>query len=335
MHSILVTGGAGYVGSQTLRILQGRGFSPVCFDNLSTGFREFAGSFPFIEGDLSRPADLEAAISSRNFDAVVHFASHALVEESFRNPHKYYHDNILNTLNLLEAMRRHGVSRIVFSSSCATYGIPESVPISESAPLKPVNPYGMTKMVVERILLDYQNAHGMRFVSLRYFNAAGAAHDRTCGELHVPETHLIPRLLEIAGKGTGCAQVYGNDYPTPDGTCIRDYIHITDLGSAHAAALEHLFAGRPSEVFNLGTGDGYSVLQVIDHVRKCTGRDIPIHFEDRRPGDPPRLVANPEKARTLLGWRTRHSSLDEIVETAWNWHQAANRRALAARLGLA
>ena len=335
MHSILVTGGAGYIGSQTLRTLEARGFSPVCLDNLSTGFREFAGPFPFIEGDLGRPADLEAAFSSRNFAAVVHFASHALVEESCRNPYKYYHDNILNSLNLLEAMCRHGVFGIVFSSSCATYGIPESVPISESAPLLPVNPYGVTKMVIERILRDYQNAHGIRSVSLRYFNAAGAAHDGTIGELHNPETHLIPRLLEIARSGTGCAQVYGNDYPTPDGTCIRDYIHITDLGSAHAAALEYLISGRPCAVVNLGTGDGYSVLQVVDRVRKITGRDIPIRFQDRRPGDPPRLVADPGKARTLLDWRTGHSSLDEIVESAWNWHRSANRRALAARIGLA
>ena len=331
MQSILVTGGAGYIGSHTLRILKAQGWAPVSFDNLSTGFREFIGAHSFLEGDLGRPADLKAAFSSQSFAAVVHFASHALVEESYLNPHKYYHDNILNTLNLLEAMRGHGVSCIVFSSSCATYGIPESVPICESAPLNPINPYGMTKMIIERILRDYQNAYGMRSVSLRYFNAAGAAHDRSIGELHVPETHLIPRLLEIACGSGASAEVYGNDYPTTDGTCIRDYIHVTDLGDAHAAALQYLFAGRPSEVFNLGTGEGYSVLQVIDQVRKCTGMDIPIRFKDRRPGDPPRLVANPEKARTVLGWRARHSSLAEIVETAWNWHQGTVCRALAAR----
>jgi UDP-glucose-4-epimerase GalE len=331
MLSILVTGGAGYIGSQTMHILKAQGFAPVCFDNLSTGFREFVGDHSFVEGDLGRPADLEAAFSSHNFTAVVHFASHALVEESYRNPHKYYHDNILNTLNLLEAMRKHGVSCIVFSSSCATYGIPDSVPIDESVPLNPVNPYGMTKMVIERILRDYQNAYGMRSVSLRYFNAAGAAHDRSIGELHVPETHLIPRLLEIARTGSADAEVYGNDYPTTDGTCIRDYVHVLDLADAHAAALQYLFAGRPAEVFNLGTGEGYSVLQVIDQARRSTGMDIPIRCKDRRPGDPPRLVANPEKVRAVLGWRARHSSLNEIVETAWNWHQGTVCRALAAR----
>jgi UDP-glucose-4-epimerase GalE len=332
MENILVTGGAGYIGSQTLRILKAQGFAPVCLDNLSTGFREFVGEHSFFQGDLGCPEDLEAIFSRQKFAAVVHFASHALVEESFRNPHKYYHDNVLNALNLLEAMRRHGVTRIVFSSSCATYGIPERVPIDESLPLDPVNPYGTTKMVIERILRDYQNAYGMRSVSLRYFNAAGAALDQSSGELHHPETHLIPRLLEIARVRGGNAEVYGNDYPTPDGTCVRDYIHVADLGYAHAAALHYLFAGSPSEVFNLGTGDGYSVLQVVDQVIKSTGINIPILFKERRLGDPPRLVANPEKARRILGWSARHSTLEEIVATAWNWHRGTACRDLAARL---
>lgn len=321
MKSILVTGGAGYIGSHTLRVLESGGYLPVCFDNLSTGFRQFAGELPFIRGDLANPEDLEKAFRSHNIAAVIHFASHALVGESYRNPYKYYHDNILNCLNLLEAMRRHQVAIIVFSSTCATYGIPERIPMDESMRLDPVNPYGMTKLVIERILRDYEQAHGLRSISLRYFNAAGAAQDGTIGEWHSPETHLIPRLFEAAlGRGAA-AEVYGNDYPTHDGTCIRDYIHVTDLAYAHASALEYLFAGNGSNVFNLGTGQGYSVLQVIQQVQESTGRAFPAHIKSRRPGDPPELVANPAKAKSLLGWSAQHSSLREIVETAWNWHR--------------
>jgi UDP-glucose-4-epimerase GalE len=321
MRGILVTGGAGYIGSHTLRALQDQGYAPVCIDNLATGFRSFVGTLPFFEGDLGNPAALDQVFSAHKISAVVHFASHALVEESYRNPHKYYHDNILNALHLLEAMRRHGISKIVFSSSCATYGIPAHVPIDESAIQDPVNPYGMTKLVIERILRDYSQAHGLRFVALRYFNAAGAAHDGSIGEWHVPETHLIPRLLEIAlGNGT-CADVYGNDYPTPDGTCIRDYIHVNDLANAHLAALEYLFADRPSDAFNLGTGHGCSVMQVVDEVRKITGRDVPVAIRSRRPGDPPELVANPAKAKAALGWSAEYSTISEIVATAWNWRQ--------------
>ncbi len=252
MHEILVTGGAGYIGSHTLRALRTRGYVPICFDNLSTGYREFVEDMPFFQGDLGRAGDLDAVFSAHKISAVIHFASHALVEESYRNPHKYYHDNILNALNLLAAMLKHGVGRIVFSSSCATYGLPARVPIDESMHQDPVNPYGVTKLVIERMLRDYQNAHGTRFVALRYFNAAGAADDAGIGEWHVPETHLIPRLLEIALGNGSHAEIYGDDYPTPDGTCIRDYIHVVDLADAHVAALEHLAAGGPSDAFNLG-----------------------------------------------------------------------------------
>jgi UDP-glucose-4-epimerase GalE len=331
MQGILVTGGAGYIGSHTLQAMKAQGYEPVCFDNLSTGYRELAGTHSFVQGDLGRPDDLDAAFARHEIVAAIHFASHALVEESYRNPYKYYRDNILNTLNLLEAMRRHGVTRIVFSSSCATYGIPEQIPIAESSPLNPINPYGMTKMVIERILRDYQNAHGISSVSLRYFNAAGAAHDGSTGEWHIPETHLIPRLLEIALKRSGSAEVYGNDYPTDDGTCIRDYIHVTDLALAHVAALRYLSAGHPAEIFNLGTGHGYSVLQVIDQVKMTTGEDIRVSIKERRSGDPPRLVANPGKAKERLGWNARHSTLREIVETSWHWRQGALCRDLAAR----
>lgn len=329
MHGILVTGGAGYIGSHTLRALAQRGHTPVCLDNLTTGYREFVGGVPFCQGDLGKPDDLDVAFSSQEITAVIHFASHALVEESYRNPHKYYHDNIMNALNLLAAMKRHNVRQIIFSSSCATYGLPARVPIDESMPHDPVNPYGVTKMVIERILRDYQNAHGIRFVALRYFNAAGAAPDTSIGEWHVPETHLIPRLLEIAMGNGGRAEIYGNDYPTPDGTCIRDYIHVVDLADAHVAALDHLAAGRPSDAFNLGTGQGFSVLQVVDEVRKVTGGAVPAAVKPRRPGDPPQLVANPAKARGILGWQARHSSLGEIVRTAWNWRRGTVCRDLS------
>ncbi len=331
MHGILVTGGAGYIGSHTLRALKISGYAPLGFDNLTTGYREFVGDIPFFQGDLGRAGDLDAAFSSQKISAVIHFASHALVEESFRNPHKYYHDNILNALNLLVTMQKHGVEHIIFSSSCAIYGLPARVPIDESTLQDPVNPYGVTKMVIERMLRDYQNAHGIRFVALRYFNAAGAAHDAGIGEWHVPETHLIPRLLEIALGNGARAEIYGNDYPTPDGTCIRDYIHVVDLADAHVAALEHLAAGRPSDAFNLGTGQGCSVLQVVDEVRRVTGREVPTVMKPRRPGDPPQLVANPSKAKDNLGWSARHSSIGEIVSTAWNWRQGSVCRDLSVK----
>jgi UDP-glucose-4-epimerase GalE len=321
MKAILVTGGAGYIGSHTMRALAAAGFVPVCLDNLSTGFRSFAGSYPFVQGDLANTDDLDSVFDSYQIQAVVHFASHALVEESCRDPHKYYHDNILNCLNLLEAMRGHDVGRIVFSSTCATYGIPERVPITESAPRNPVNPYGVTKMVIERILEDYDRAHGVRFVSLRYFNAAGADPDGTIGEWHEPETHLIPRLFEAAMGRAEAAAIYGDDYPTSDGTCVRDYIHVTDLGTAHVGAIKYLLSGNRSECFNLGTGQGRSVLEVVDRVIRETGVRFAVKKLPRRPGDPPALVADPSKANAILRWSARHSGLDEIVGSAWNWHQ--------------
>ena len=333
MSRVLVTGGAGYIGSHTLQILRERGYTPFCMDNLSTGYREFLRDVTFFEGDLANPADLNHAFRDRDISAVIHFASHALVEESYRNPHKYYSENISNALHLLEAMRHHGVFRIVFSSSCATYGMPAHVPIDETCPLDPVNPYGTTKMVIERMLRDFGNAYGLHYVSLRYFNAAGAAHDGSIGEWHVPETHLIPRLLNIALGMGGYAEIYGADYPTPDGTCIRDYIHVLDLAIAHVAALEHLFAGRPSDVLNLGSGQGASVRQVLDRIRDVTGRPVPAAVRPRRPGDPPELVANPEKALAVLGWVAKHSSLEEIIESAWKWRCGSVCQALAARTG--
>jgi UDP-glucose-4-epimerase GalE len=321
MKTILVTGGAGYIGSHTLRVLESEGYLPICFDNLSTGFREFAGSFPFIEGDLGNADDIERAFSTNKIDAVVHFASHALVEESCRNPHKYYHDNVLNCLNLLKAMIRQHTKFIVFSSSCAVYGTPLHVPISEQNPLHPINPYGATKMIVERILADFEKAHGIHSVSLRYFNAAGAHPNGTIGESHNPETHLLPRLFEAALGRSGAAEIYGNDYPTPDGTCVRDYVHVLDLAHAHVCALQHLSVSGVSDVFNLGTGQGSSVLEVVHEVMRSTGKEFEVDFKPRRQGDPPALVADPGKAKVGMGWSAQHSSLREIVDTAWNWHK--------------
>jgi UDP-glucose-4-epimerase GalE len=321
MKNILVTGGAGYIGSHTLRVLESEGYLPVCFDNLSTGFREFAGSFPFIEGDLGNPDDIERAFSASKIDAVVHFAAHTLVEESCSNPYKYYHDNVLNCLNLLKAMIRQQTKSIVFSSSCAVYGTPLQVPISERNPLQPINPYGATKMIIERILADFEKAHGIHYVSLRYFNAAGAHPDGTIGEWHSPETHLIPRLFEAAMSRGGGAEIYGNDYPTPDGTCVRDYVHVLDLAHAHVCALQHLSIGGISDVFNLGTGQGSSVLEVAHEVMRSTGREFAVNFKPRRQGDPPALVADPGKVKEGMGWSAQHSSLREVVDTAWNWHK--------------
>jgi len=321
MGAILVTGGAGYIGSHTLLELGRIGLPAVCLDNLSTGFRSFVGDVPLVVGDLSDPEAIDRAFATLPVDAVIHFASHAQVEESCRNPFRYFRDNLMNCLNLLEGMRRHGVGRIVFSSSCAAYGIPRDIPIRETAALNPINPYGATKMMIERILLDYHRSHGIRSVSLRYFNAAGAAPSAGIGEMHSPETHLIPRLLDVARGRGAVAEIYGTDYPTPDGTCIRDYIHVTDLATAHLAALGRLEVGNGCEVYNLGTGTGSSVKQVIDQVAATTGIELPLHCLPRRPGDPAALVADPAKVRSCLGWVPEHSSLKEIVETAWAWHQ--------------
>lgn len=321
MKRILVTGGAGYIGSQTMRELRRAGHTPVCFDNFSTGHREFVRDYEVIEGDLGASAALRRVFDGGTYDAVIHFAAHALVEESVRNPYRYYHDNVLNALELLEAMRENGVRDIVFSSSCSVYGATSEALIRESCPIAPLNPYGASKMMVERILADYRRSHGLRFVSLRYFNAAGADPQDSIGERHSPETHLIPRLLDVAlGRGEA-AEIYGTDYSTPDGTCIRDYVHVRDLAVAHIRALDYLEAGGESGVFNLGTGQGHSVLEVISAVRAATGIQIPVRNLPRRPGDPHRLVADPALALSALGWRAEHSSLSGIVESAWRWHR--------------
>jgi UDP-glucose 4-epimerase len=313
---ILVVGGAGYIGSICTEILLNEGHEAAVFDKLDEGHRRAVDSrAKFIEGDLADREKIQAALSSTRPDAVMHFAASALVGESMRDPSKYFRNNISNGLNLLDAMMTTRVERIVFSSTCAIFGPPERVPIDETAPARPINPYGESKLAYEKILRWYDQIHGLKFVSLRYFNAAGAS--ESFGEDHRIETHLIPNVLKVALGQKPHVEIYGTDYDTPDGTCIRDYIHIVDLARAHMLAL-----GAPqSEFYNLGTGGGSSVREVIAACRKITGRKIDIVEKPRRPGDPPRLIASSEKIKRDLGWQPQFESLDAIIESAWKWHQ--------------
>jgi len=312
---IFVTGGAGYIGSICAELMLNEGHAITIFDNLSEGHRAAADSrAQFVEGDLQDRPSIESALLKAHPDAVMHFAANALVGESMQNPSKYFRNNIANGLNLLDAMVASGVRRFVFSSTCAIFGPPERVPIDETMPMRPINPYGESKLAFERILRWYDQVHGLRFVSLRYFNAAGAS--EKFGEDHRCETHLIPNVLKVALGQKQAVEVYGTDYETPDGTCIRDYIHILDLARAHILAL----ARKKSEVYNLGTGGGSSVREVIDCCRRITGRKIDIVEKPRRPGDPPRLIASSEKIRRELGWQPQFQSLDAIVASAWKWH---------------
>jgi UDP-glucose-4-epimerase GalE len=318
--SVLVTGGAGYIGSHACKVLARAGYRPVVFDNLSRGHREVVRWGPLVEGDLADRARLAAALEQNQVSAVMHFAAYAYVGESVADPGMYYRNNLGGTLSLIEAMRESGVDRIVFSSTCATYGTPDSVPIRETAQQLPVNPYGETKLAIERALHWYGQAYGLRSVSLRYFNAAGADPDSETGELHEPETHLVPLVLQTALGQRPQIDIYGTDYPTPDGTAIRDYIHVQDLADAHLRALEHLGAGGASAALNLGTGRGHSVREVVRVAEAISGRRIPCRETARRPGDPPVLVADPRLAAEVLGWRPRLSDLDTIIRTALAWH---------------
>jgi UDP-glucose-4-epimerase GalE len=317
---ILVTGGAGYIGSHAVRLFLARGHETWVYDNLSMGHRRAVPAGRLVEGDLGEPSRLDHALVAHRIEAVVHFAASAYVGESVREPARYYLNNLVNTLQLLEAVRRHKVSRFVFSSTCATYGVPSRVPITEDEPQKPINPYGNTKLAVERALSDYAAAYEFGFAALRYFNAAGASPDGDIGEDHDPETHLIPLVLQAALGQRPHVQVFGTDYPTPDGTCVRDYIHVDDLAEAHLLALE---AVRPGGGFfcNLGTGKGCSVREVIRTAEEVTGKRVPVQEGPRRPGDPPVLVASADKARRELGWRPRYTELRPILETAWHWHR--------------
>jgi UDP-glucose-4-epimerase GalE len=318
-QAILVTGGAGYIGSHACKVLARAGYRPIVFDNLSRGQREAVRWGPFVEGDLADRARLSAALTEHRAAAVMHFAAYAYVGESVADPALYYGNNLGGTLSLLDAMREAGVDEIVFSSTCATYGIPAAVPIRESAAQRPVNPYGETKLAIERALHWYGEAYGIRSVALRYFNAAGADPEGEIGERHEPETHLVPLVLQAALGRRPQIDIYGTDYPTPDGTAIRDYVHVQDLAIAHLRALERLLAGGGSVGVNLGSGSGHSVREVIAAAEAVTGRKVPARAAPRRPGDPSALVADPSLAADILGWRAQQSDLDTIIRTALAW----------------
>jgi UDP-glucose-4-epimerase GalE len=320
---VLVVGGAGYIGSHATRVLRRQGHEVVIYDNLSTGHAFLAQEFDLVQGDIADSARLSAAM--RRADAVMHFAAHASVAESVENPRKYFRNNVEGGLTLLNTCLDCGVQRFIFSSTCAVYGVPSKVPISEDNPRQPMNPYGVSKLFFERALEDYDRAYGLRFASLRYFNAAGADESGEIGELHDPETHLIPSaLLAVKGKRAEL-ELFGTDYPTPDGTCIRDYIHVNDLAEAHVLALKYLADGGDSVALNLGTGHGYSVKEVLGKVEEVTGREVPKRVAARRAGDPPALVADPRRAEHLLRWKATRS-LDGIVSTAWKWMQRQDPR---------
>ena len=322
MKHVLVTGGAGYIGSHACKALAAAGYVPVTFDNLVYGHRSAVRWGPFVHGDILDRAALDAALRAWQPVAVMHFAAFAYVGESVTNPGKYYRNNVVGSLTLLEAIRDAGVGRLVFSSTCATYGVPQAVPIAEDHSQNPINPYGASKLMVERLLRDFDAAHGLRSISLRYFNAAGADPDGETGEDHEPETHLIPLVLDAAAGKRPDVTVFGRDHPTPDGTCIRDYIHVADLARAHVMALQGLERGATTTAYNLGNGTGYSVHEVIETAGIVTGRPIPVRFGPRRAGDPPELVGDASRIRAELGWAPRHADLADIVGTAWRWHQA-------------
>jgi UDP-glucose-4-epimerase GalE len=321
--SVLVTGGAGYVGSHTVKELSRRGCHVIVFDNLSRGHREAARYGELVEGDLADERALAELFSRHRIEVVLHFAALAYVGESVAEPRRYYDGNVGNTLKLLGAMLDHGVSRFILSSTCAVYGDPERLPLTEDHPLRPINPYGLSKFMIERVLADYDRAYGLRYVSLRYFNAAGADPEGELGERHEPETHLIPRLLLAALGRLDRVEIFGSDYPTRDGTCVRDYVHVSDLATAHTRAVEWLLDGGPSETFNVGTGRGHTVMEVVESCRRVAQRPIEVPVGPRRPGDPAVLVCSNERARERLGWEPRFTELEEIVATAWKWHRRA------------
>lgn len=323
MKHVLVSGGAGYIGSHACKALAAAGYVPVTFDNLVSGHRSAVRWGPFVHGDVLDRAALDAAMRAWRPVAVMHFAAYIDVGESVLDPGRYYANNVGGALNVLRSMAAHAISAFVFSSTAAVYGTPRTGRLAESHPLEPINPYGASKLMVERMLQDFGAAHGLRSVSLRYFNAAGADPDGETGELHDPETHLIPLVLDAAAGIRPHVTIYGDDHPTPDGTCIRDYIHVSDLAQAHVLALRALEAGAATTAYNLGNGCGFSVREVIDTARAVTGCDIPVVIGPRRAGDPPELVGDATRARSELGWVPQHADLHGIVRTAWAWHGRA------------
>ena len=322
---VLVTGGAGYIGSHAAKALAAQGIEPVVFDNLTTGQNDVGRWGPLVNGDLGDRHLVRKALLDHAPEGVIHFAASAYVGESVANPRKYFRNNVVNMLVLLEEMLDAGVTRIVFSSSCATYGIPDALPITEDQPQRPVNPYGESKLFGERMLRAFGDAYGLRWVALRYFNAAGADADGELGEDHDPETHLIPLVIDAGLGRRPSVHIFGTDYPTHDGTAVRDYIHVSDLADAHVRAFAYLVGGGESVALNLGTGRGHSVREVIAAVEATSGRPVPVETRDRRPGDPPALVADPTRAREVLNWQTERSDLHEIVRSAWNWRTRGAR----------
>ena len=323
--NVLVTGGAGYIGSHACKALAQAGYTPISYDNLVYGHRWAARWGPLEVADIGDRTQLDAVIAHYRPSAVMHFAAYAYVGESVLDPGKYYRNNVAGTLTLLEAMRDHGIDKLIFSSTCSTYGVPDAVPIREEHPQRPINPYGASKLMIERMLQDFDTAHGLRSISLRYFNAAGADPDGEIGEAHDPETHLIPLVLDAAVGVRPAITVFGDDYDTPDGTCIRDYIHVTDLAFAHVLALRALEAGGSTTAFNLGNGQGFSVREVIATTEAVTGLKVPVAIGPRRSGDPARLVGDASAAIEQLGWMPEFGKLEEILMTAWKWTQGGLR----------
>jgi UDP-glucose 4-epimerase len=317
---ILVTGGAGYIGTHTVKELRDRGYNVTVLDDLSNGHMTSLDGVHYLVGDIGDYDKVLSVIESNEIDAVINFAALAYVGESVADPRKYYDNNVIKSKSLLDAVVDSGIKKIVFSSSCATYGVPEKIPIDEDEKQQPINPYGWTKLMFEQIMSDYNNAYGLRYVSLRYFNAAGADASGVIGEEHNPETHVIPILLENALGIRDKFSVFGTDYNTRDGSCIRDYVHVTDLADAHIRAIDYLFKGGKSDCFNLGSGEGITVLELVKTVEMVTGKKINVSLENRRAGDPDELIADNTKAKTILGWVPSHSSIENIIRTAWVWH---------------
>ena len=321
MKNVLVTGGAGYIGSHACKALAEAGYMPVTYDNMAYGHEWAVRWGPLVVGDILDRAALDAAFKKHHPVAVMHFAAFAYVGESVTNPGKYYRNNVAGSLTLMEAMRDHAVDKLVFSSTCATYGVPKTGLIAEDHSQNPINPYGASKLMIERMLQDFEVAHQLRSISLRYFNAAGADPECETGEAHDPETHLIPLVLDTAAGVRPEVTIFGDQHGTPDGTCIRDYVHVADLARAHVLALQALEAGARTTAYNLGNGKGFSVRQVIDVAKAITARAVPFRVGPLRPGDPPHLVGDASRIRRELGWMPHHMDLGDIIETAWRWHQ--------------